>query len=902
MLLGRDEECARIDALLEDARESTSGALVLRGEAGIGKSALLEYAAKNAVGFTVLQTLGVESEAEIAFAGAQQLLRPVMGVAAELPDLQTAALNTAFALADGPPPERLTFYSALLGLLAAAAEEQPLLCLVDDAQWLDATSAEALAFASRRLHAEGAVVLFAVREPEAATFAAPGVSELRIGPLPPSAARALLAERTPELAARTVERLVELTGGNPLALLEGARGLNEAQQSGDEPLHPPLPVNAAVERAFLERFAGLGADTQQALLLLAAGDPDDAATTDRALAAAGLLDAITEAEGAGLVRPGRLLFSHPLARSSIHQSARPADRRHAHAALAEASNEPDRRAWHLAAAADGPDEQVARALEQAAELARRRGGVAAEARALERAARLTPDDDRRARRLYAAALATEQAGWLEHAESLIIEAAELTDDAELRSEAISRRAYLLFDRGRFDDAYELAVGEANLATPTTAVGGALRPLWRRLDFANALRLADRVRPTPDGGVPDPDIDTQVAWVWAMAGRVEEPLTLIRRSLALADPGTWLAVDCGNIFLYLEHYAAARDVIERAVDTSRSLNAIGTLGYALDQLAKIETRVGDLTRAYALELESVQLTEPLGNEVGLAASLIWLALIEAILGRHEARGHAERGLEIAQRLHDPWNRVRALGVIGLDALGQGDPQAAVQALEPAVATAVDGGIANPNFLRLDADLIEALVHVGRDAEARQHVVRLESQAEATGSDWARSVAGRCRALVSEATFDEALKEHRPEAGAFEEARTRLCYGERLRRDGERRAARAQLRTALESFEWLGAQRWAERARVELRASGAHLRRRDPTAAEVLTPQELQIMLLVAEGLTNRDVATRLFLSPKTVEFHLTRIYRKLGVSSRAELVRRRLATEDLQSSGSTAPAS
>jgi DNA-binding CsgD family transcriptional regulator len=909
MLFGRELECARLDAALDSAREHRSAALVLRGDAGIGKSALLDYAVDRADGFDVLRALGVESEAEIAYAGVQELLRPATDAISQLPLPQAEAIRRVFAVDDGPAPERLTVSLAILSLLAAAAEECPVVCVVDDAHWLDRASAEALTFAARRFHAEDVVMLFAAREHEAAVFTAAGTPELRVEPLTTDAARALLAARAPSLAAPTADRLVALTGGNPLALVEIARALSADQQRGRAPLDDPLPVRTEIERAFLDRVGALTADAQRALLLVAAGDPEDAETLWRALSAAGLArEPIADSERAALLQPGRLLFCHPLARSAVYQSVRPAERRAAHAALAATATEPDRRAWHLAAAAEGPDEAVAIALEDAAETARRRGGTAAEARALERAAELTVNPETRARRLLSGALAAEAAGWLERAESMLAAVAELTDDEEVRADAIARRSYLLFDRGEFSHAYALASAEARRApgiTASAATSGAMRILWRRFEMRRALSMADEVWGARSPDDPNLDLDLMVAWIWSLGGRVDEAHALARASVARTDPGTWLAIEFGTVLLYVEDYPAARSTLEHVVESLRKAGAPGLLSYALDQLAKLETRVANLMRAYVLELESLQLTEPLGNEVGLAASLIWLGLIESMLGRPESQSHAERGLEIAERLHDPWNIVRARGVLGFDALARGDPATAVAWLEPAVVTVTNGEVGHPNYLRLEGDLVEALVRLGEPDRAEPYLRRLEEQAESAGSPWARAVGARCRAILStditfRETFEIALELHTAEPSPFERARTELCYGERLRRAGHRRDARRALHSALTAFEWLGAQPWSERARMELRATGEHLQPRNPTAEERLTPQELQISMLVAEGLTNRDVAARLFLSPKTVEFHLTRIYRKLGIHSRSDLVRQRIAF-DGPAKGEQAPA-
>jgi DNA-binding NarL/FixJ family response regulator len=893
--MGRSVEEKRLALLLEQGRSGQSGVLVLRGEAGIGKTSLLEYAVGQAEGFRVLRTLGVESEAEIAFAGLQQLLLPVLHALAGLKRHQARALGTALAIEEGPAPERLAVSAATLSLLAGAAEERPLLCVVDDAHWLDHASAETLTFVARRVHSERAVMLFAAREPERAAFSAAGMPELRVEGLAPVAARALLAECAPDLAERTAEQLVELTGGNPLALVELPRGLSRPLRVGRSPLREPLPVGAQIERAFLERANALSPEARRALLLVACGDPGDVGALWDALEAQGLDgEAVAEAERAGLLVAERLAFCHPLARSAAYQLARPADRRAAHAALAEATAEPDRRAWHLAAAADRPDERVAAALEDAATAARRRGGVAAEAKALERAAELTADVGIRARRLLKAAFAAEAAGWMEHAETMLSDAAKMTADPELRARAIARRSYLLADRGEFDRAYALAVDEAERAAPSEAAhvlsGGAFMAVMHSLDIPASVAIAERAWELA-GAAADADLPLCEGRSRALilAGRTEEALTLVRSSIDRVDAGTVVAIDFGTDLFYLEDYTRASEVLGRVVESAREAEASGTLSYALDQLARLETRVANLTRAYSLELESLQLTEPLGNDVAFAASLAWLGLVEAMLGRAETRAHSERALLIAESVQDDFNIVRARAALGLDALGRGDAGAALEWLEPAVAKAEDGGVGNPNFFRLDADLIEALARLGRNEHAKQHLARLEVQARSTGSRWGRAVAARCRAFLSsdaqvQETFETALELHEGDPSAFERARTELCYGERLRRTRQRKLAREQLRSALGTFERLEAVPWAERARIELRATGEHVYRRDPTAAERLTPQEFQIALLVAEGLTNRDVAARLFLSPKTVEFHLSGVFRKLAVRSRGELIR------------------
>jgi DNA-binding CsgD family transcriptional regulator len=894
MLFGRDVECARVDALLDAARERRSGSLVTRGEAGIGKSALLEYAVARAEGFRVLRALGVESEAELAFAGVQQLVHPLIDTVDELPPPQARALKTALALEEGPAPERLAVSVATLSLLATAAEEQPLLCIVDDAHWLDRASAEALTFVARRLHADSVVMLFAAREPERVVFVSAGLPELVLSGLVTSDARALLGGSAPDLVDHVAGRLVELTHGNPLALLEISRAMSSESRAGREPLAEPLPVGAEIERVFLARAQALSPTARRVLLLVAAGDPRDMDTIRRALVVEGVDGAVHEAGAAGLLQPGRLDFCHPLARSAVYQGVPPTERRSAHRALAAVTVEAERRAWHLASAADGPDEAAAEALEEAADDARRRGGSAAEARALEESARLTVDRETRARRLFKAASAAEAAGWLARAETQLAEVATLTADSELRSRSVARRSYLLADRGEFDEAYALAVGEADRANPRQAAHmlslGALFALTHSLDIPAALTVAERAWGLAGSGADaDPHVRENFARTLILAGRSKEALALVRSSIDEPDAPSEVVVNFGTDLLYLEDYQPAREMLERILGQVRDAEATGFLSYALDQLAKLETRVANLTRAYALELECLQMVESLGNEVPLAASLAWLGLVEAMLGRPESRAHAEAALAIAESRSDAYNVARARGALGLEALARGDAEQAVAWLEPAALHAAQGGVGNPNFFRLDADLVEALARLGQPARAEPHLARLEQQTRSTGSVWGLAASARCRAFLAPdplapELFEHALLLHAPEPSAFELARTELCYGERLRRAGRRRDGREQLRSALETFDRIGAQPWAERCRSELRASGEHLRRRDQTAAERLTPQELQVALLVSDGLTNRDVAARLFLSQKTVEFHLTHIYRKLDIHSRSELVR------------------
>ena len=894
MLVGRQTEQAQIERLLADAREGRGRALVLRGEAGVGKTALLEHAVEAAKDFRELHALGVESEAELPFAALHELVRPVLGLLDELPPPQANAIKAALALEQIENTDRFSAYAATLGLLSAAAADKPLLCVVDDAHWLDQASAEALVFAARRLDYDSVAMLFAVRDPAPANFSGPGLAELRLRGLTADQAKALLATTAPTLAPAELDRLVKAAGGNPLALLEFAPGMAASTASDG-----PLPVSEAVERTFLERASRLSADARRALLLVAVSGSDAPEVLWTALELEHIsADSLGEAERAGLIVQGRRPdFSHPLARSAIYHGAPPADRRAAHRVLAASTTEPDRGAWHEAMAATAPDEDVAAALDEAAAKARARGGLSAEAAALERAARLTPDAEARARRLFRAGLAADACARFEQAEELFAEASELTSDHELRADAVARRSYLVFNRGDFEAAIELANREAERVAPAIAArlltsSGVIHALIHALDIPAARRTAERAAELAGGeeAANDPDIRHMLAWAWELSGLREQALEVIRECAGQVDVGTVLAVDVANRFLFLEDYDSAQELFDRVVAYDREVGALQFLGYALDMRSLLDARTGRLAPAYALALEALQLTESLGTDTATAACLARLAHIEAILGRSaDAVEHGRRSLQISEKRGDHWNIVRARSALGLEALARGDAAGTVTWLAPAAEMLASGELRLRNDFRLDGDLIEAYVRLGETREAERNLADLLEHAEESRSPWALAVGARCRALVAEEgdvdeAFAAALELQASEPSAWERARTELAYGERLRRCRQPRAAREQLHAALTSFERLGSKPWADRARAELRASGERLRRRDPAAHDQLTPQELQVSLAAADGLTSKEIGARLFLSPKTVDFHLGRAYRKLDVKSRAELIK------------------
>ncbi|MFZ1879833.1 MAG: LuxR C-terminal-related transcriptional regulator [Gaiellaceae bacterium] len=903
MLIARERESARIDEALDAARQRRSAALVVRGEAGIGKSALLDSAIGRAKDMRVFRALGVESEVEIAFSGLHELLRPALPLMGMLPDAQAAALGAALALGGSAAAEPLATFSGALSLLAAAADEHALLCVVDDAPWLDEASAAAMAFIARRLDADGIAMLFGVREPDVRTFAPPGVPELRLSGLARPAARRLLAAQLPAGATALVaDQIIELAGGNPLALTELPQSLTAAELLGTVPVQEPFRVATAVSQGFLRRATRLPDSSQRALLLVAASDVTDLRVVTRALA---LLDldasSLGPAETAGLITLGSTVgFSHPLVRSAVYGAAADGERNAAHRALAESAEEPDRQAWHLASATRDPDETLASRLVDAAESARRSGGVWAEAKALERAARLTPDPSARARRLARAGDAAYRAGRLERADSLLEEAITGGLEADEFARAQARRAYIRVERGELDDALRLMIEGADqleAADPNAAatlLTNAATAVHHRLEIPRSLELAERAwQLAGAAAVDDPELCHIVSFQRLFAGQVSEAMDLGWRCAQLVEDdteGRIVVADAASTLLYAGEVDAARRLLERAIVASRAANALGDLGYSLFTFAQVEWYSANLERAYHLALEAAQIIEELAIPQTFDDCLSRLAMFEAVLGRDDdSRDHARRALDSSMRLNDRKNEVRARSALGMLALSNGDAETALTQLAAAVDALETGGAGNPNQFRIHADLVEAYVRLGRTNEAQPVVASLERHAQVTGITWTLGAAMRCRALVtsdpatSEAAFAEALGHHET-CGAFEHARTQLCFGETLRRRGLRRDSRQHLAAALETFERLKAIPWAERTRAELRASGKTVRRREPAEQDQLTPQELQIANLVSQGKPNRDIAQILFVSPKTVEFHLTRVYRKLEIHSRSELVR------------------
>jgi DNA-binding CsgD family transcriptional regulator len=907
VLIGRETECARVDELLERARLGRSGALVVRGEAGIGKTALLDYAIERAVGTTVVRALGVESEAEIEFSGLLEVCRPLLEHLDEISAPQAGVLRSALDLGPAMDVDRFGIGAAILSLLAAAADARPLVIVVDDAQWLDPSSADALLFATRRLQADRVLVLFAAREGEERSFEASGIESLSLSGLSRKAAESLL-QREGALVEEVGNRLYEATGGNPLALIELPGLLTADQLAGSAPLEDPLPAGASVERAFARRAQALPEGSQTALLVAAASTSAEIETVVAALVARDLdASSLEPAEDAGLLTlvDGRLVFRHPLVRSAVYQAAAPSERRAAHRALAEAlaeSTHDEARAWHLAGAALGPDEEAAVSLVAAATRARERNAHATAASAFERAARLTPDTARRLERLTQAA----EAAW---AGGDPTRALGLLDAADPIAEPASDRARLLHLRGRIERRVGMqseALGRLLQAETLIRDEDPNEAAWillhavpmssRAGDIPAAVELARRLRDVaPTNGTSlDAHAATTLGWILCQSGNFAEGRPWLERAAGLLlgrERPTWVELYLASLALrLLERTAEGIEVAERAGQLAREQGPTALLS-ALDLLTEWEVWTGRWGVAAAHGEEGLALARQVGHADQLLIMLTQLARVDA------ARGDAERCLErvdeavrVAGDHGVETMRLAALGVAGDLELGIGRFDEAIDRLQLVSASVERLGIHDRDNSP-HPDLVEALVRSGRREEAVAVADRFAERACLGTPLWGGALLARCRGLVADrdedsaAHFGEAIALHEQVEDRFQHGRTLLVFGERLRRAGQRREARERLRDAEAIFDELEAEPWGDRARRELQASGERLRRRAAHDDEQLTPQELQIALQVAEGKTNKEVGAALFLSHKTVEFHLSRIYRKLDLNSRAELIRR-----------------
>ena len=893
-LVGREKELAGLGQLLAAVWAGESAALVVRGEAGIGKTALLEYAADLADGACVVRAAGVESEIELAFAALHQLCLPLLDGLESLPLPQREALGTAFGLSSGPPPARFLVGLAVLSLLSNAAEAQPLVCLVDDAQWLDRSSAQVLSFVARRLQAESVVVLFAERDQSEPGDLA-GLPELRLHGLSDSDARELLAAtNTGPLDQQVRDRIIAETRGNPLALLELPRMFSSGDLAGG--FGVPGGLRSQLEASFRRQVAELPEETQRLLLVAAAEPTGDPTLLSRAAAELNIpIVAAAPAEADGLVELGaRVTFRHPLLRSAIYGAAAPEERRAAHGALAVASDPEvdfDRRAWHRAQATPVPDEQVASELEQSAARARARGGLAAAAAFLERAAALTPDAARRAARALASAEFKHEAGSLDAAERLVLEAESGPLDELQRARAERLRGRIAFASNRGEDAPLLILSAAKRLQALD--GGLARETYLEA-LAAAIYLGRRdalvevARSLPAGRPSQPPRAAELlmtGWAQLIIDGYPAGTDLMRRGLTAFRTehlsgeeeirGLWFA---SRVALANWDDESAQVLSERHVQLARDEGALTALPSALEMLAVSRADAGEFAAAEALVNEADGIaaatgSPPLGHLMLLVAA--WCDPEESALERIDAfiRDAHDKGWETSINYAE-----YAAAVLHN---GCGRYQAALEAAERSRKHHPAGG-----FGSVLSELVEAAVR-SDELELAAAVCAELSERTRVGTDWARGHQARADALVSEGDTAETLyRESIERLGRTSRrpdlARSHLVYGEWLRRENRRVDARAQLRSAHELFSSIGAGAFTERARRELLATGERARRRVDETRGDLTPQETQIARLAADGYTNPEIGAQLFLSPRTVEYHLRKVYPKLGISSRRQL--------------------
>jgi DNA-binding CsgD family transcriptional regulator len=907
VLLGRRGECAALQRLLGAVRAGQSRALVLRGEAGVGKTVLLDYLVDQAAGCRVLRAGGVQSEMELAFAGLYQLCAPLLDRADHLPGPQRAALRTAFGLRTGEPPDRFLVSLAALGLLAEAAQERPLVCVVDDAQWLDHASAQALAFVARRLVAESVALVFAMRGADEVTELS-GLPPLMVEGLPDDAARALLRSVVcGPVDDRVLGRVVAETRGNPLALLELPRGLTAAELSAGFGPAGTQPMLDRIEESYRRRL-DLLADATQKLVLVAAAEPlGDPVLLWRAVEQLGVgFDAAAPAAAAGLLEIGvRVRFRHPLVRSAVYWSASAEQRRTVHGALAQATDpesDPDRRAWHQANAAPGPDEDVAAELERSAGRAQARGGLAASAAFLERATELTPEPARRGERALAAALARYRAGAPDAAQRLLSLAEAGPLNKLQRAQVDLVRAQIAFTVNRGADAVPLLLNAARQLQPLDVQLARETHLdaFTAVLFAGPLAGGGGVREVAEAAraAPAPSQPARVAdllldgWsTWFIEG-VPVAAPALRRALsAFLDPGLsrqdglrWLwhaQVTAGD----LGEDEAWEVLTDRHVQFAREAGALSELPLALTARITACVLAGELAEAASMLAELAAVTEATGSPVAPYGAL----LLTAWQGRE-----AETTELVEATTHEMLHRGEGTGLIYTswaravlcNSLGRYDDALGVATMAAGSGYQREMGLPTRGLL---AELIEAAVRSGQAGVGAEAIQRLTDIGRAGGTDWALGLQARSRALLgdgaaAETAYREAIDRLGRTRVQGELARAHLVYGEWLRREQRRLDAREPLRTAYDMFAAMGAEAFAGRAARELHATGETARKRTVETTGELTAQEAQVVRLVREGHSNQEIAARLFISPRTVEWHLTKIFGKLHITSRRQLYR------------------
>jgi DNA-binding CsgD family transcriptional regulator len=910
-LTGRRAECSVLDRLAEAVRAGESRALVVHGEPGVGKTALLEYLAGQALGCRVARTGGIQSEMELAFAVLHQLCAPMLDRLERLPAPQRDALRTAFGLSAGPAPDRFLIGLAALGLLSEVAGDRPLVCIVDDEQWLDSASAQVLAFVARRLGAESVGLVFGARVP---TGDLAGLPELVVRGLREDHARALLdSALTGPLDARVRDQVIAEAHGNPLALLELPRGWTAAELAGGFGLPGAVPlsdsISGSIEESFRRRIDTLPS-TARRLVLLAAAEP----TGDPVLVwqAAGRLGVGAEAAGpaveARLAEFGvRVRFRHPLVRSAAYRSAPAQERQLAHAALAEVTDpavDPDRRAWHRAGAAPGPDEDVAAELERSAGRAQARGGLAAAAAFLERAVLLTPDPARRAGRALAAANTKFQAGALDAAQDLLAAAGAGPLSEFERARVDLLRAQLAFVTNRGGDAPLLLVKAARRLEPVdtglaratyldaltaaTFAGRLASPGGHTLDVARAARAAPR--PLGDPRVPDLLLDGLAAnfndGYAAGVPSLRQALTAFGSGMSADEELRWLWPTT-SAALHLWDDERWDLLSARYVELARQAGALSELPLALSTRSVMLLFVGDLATATALTDEGRAVIDATGSQfapyaaMGLAALQGRQAEVSALI-EATANDVASPGEGIAMSVAEWTNALLHNGL--------GRYPEAMRAAQQALHYQEYPDMHYPGIANwAAAELVEASARSGMTEIAAETYRWIAEMTSASGTNWALGVEARSRALVTEGDAAEGLYQdsimHLSRSRVRAElARAHLLYGEWLRRRRRRGEAREQLRTARDMLEAMGMDAFADRAGRELEATGETARKRTAATAadQELTAQEAQIARLARDGLSNPEIGARLFISPRTVQYHLGNVFAKLSITSRSQL--------------------
>jgi len=901
VLRGRSQEREALDRLLLRVRAGESAVQVLRGEAGVGKSSLLGYVAEQASECRIARIAGVESEMELAFAGLHQLCAPMIGRLDALPGPQRDALHVAFGMQGGAAPDRFLVALATLSLLAGAAEMQPLVCLVDDVQWLDRASSQTLAFVARRILAEPIGMVFAIREPSNVEDLS-GLPELVVRGLGDDDARSLLESAIPgRLDERVRDQIIAETRGNPLALLELPRGLTPAELAGGFGLPEARPVASRVEEVFVQRVRALPIETQRLLLVAAAEPVGDVSLLWRAAESLGIRgEAGKPAEEAALIDLGiRVRFRHPLSRSAAYRAATFRDRQEVHRALAEATDpetDPDRRAWHRARAAAGPDEAVAGELERSADRARARGGTAAAAAFLAHAAELTPDPADRGRRALAAAQAKFDAAAADEALELL-DTAELAPLDELQRARLGRlRAEIAFARTRGRDAPALLLDaarhleplDAGLAREThlEAIAAAIYA-GHLVDKPDVREAADAAKAAPPAPQPPRAIDLLLDGLAirftegypAGVPSLRKALDAFRRVEDFtAGDARWLWLSC-RVARNLWDDEVWCELVTRGLRAARETGALRMLPIALTYRASIHVHEGEFSAASSLIEESDAVIEATEMAPLKSASLMlaaWrgkeaeaLQLFDA--GRREATARGEGvGLTILEwataLFHNGHGRYDEALSVAQRSCEQDDARLFAWSL---------------------VELIEAGVRSGATHAAADALDRLSVRTQASGTDWALGIEAGSRALLSDGAdaelhYREAVERLSRSRGAVHLARARLLYGEWLRRENRRVDAREQLRAAHDRFDQIGAEAFAERARRELLATGETAPRRTVDTRDILTPQEAQIARMASERQTNPEIGAKLFISPRTVEYHLRKVFTKLDISSRSQL--------------------